>query len=215
MSTPHYKINKNVYCYIKPQEYATCSFISYAHADTEKECKGGGASKRKKTKFEITCWKIIWGTPSHKSLECLQTHKDMLTLSCVHIHTHYRYMHYWWWVGRMRRKKTTDQHAEEKRWVVNFDLREWRQMPDRERKRGPDHRSSVIHIRGSHPPGPPAHPRSVEYPSIQGWAKRARRRAEMKQLREVWRSCTIVKCQSRDYFLLKPAADCSQWRLLS
>ena len=104
---------------------------------------------------------------------------------------------------------------EEKRWVVSFDLREWRQMPDRERKRVPDHRSSVIHIRGSHPPGPPAHPRSVEYPSIQGWAKRARRRAEMKQLREVWRSCTIVKCQSRDYFLLKPAADCSQWRLLS
>ena len=28
-------------------------------------------------------------------------------------------MHYWWWIG-----KTTDQYAEEKRWVFSFDLKE-------------------------------------------------------------------------------------------
>ena len=38
-------------------------------------------------------------------------------------------------------KKMTDQYAEEKRWVFSFDLREWRWMPYRDRKRVPDHRS--------------------------------------------------------------------------
>ena len=45
------------------------------------------------------------------------------------------------------KKKITDQYAEEKRWVFSFDLRECRQMPDRDRKRVPDHRSNVL--RGS------------------------------------------------------------------
>ena len=55
-------------------------------------------------------------------------------------------MHYCWWVDRMRRKETTNQHAEEKRWVFSFYLKEeWRQKtPDRERKRFPDHRSVVL-----------------------------------------------------------------------
>ena len=52
------------------------------------------------------------------------------------------------WVGLLeRKKKITDQYAEEKKWVFSFDLRECRQMPDRDRKRVPDHRSNVL--RGS------------------------------------------------------------------
>ena len=111
------------------------------------------------------------------------------TRTHIHIHTetskqtHYKSMRCWWWVGRMTvlitlfsRKKTTKQYVEEKTWVFNFDLREWRQMPDRDRT---DHRSDVL--KGSDPQRPPAHPRNTEYPSIWDWAKRERRRAEMKQ----------------------------------
>ena len=58
-------------------------------------------------------------------------------------------------------------------------------MSDGERKRVPDHRSDVL--KGSVPHGPPAHPRNTEDPSFRG---RARRRAEMKQLGEVWRRYT-------------------------
>ena len=39
-------------------------------------------------------------------------------------------------------------------------------MPDRERKRVPDHRSDAL--KGSLAQGPPAHPRNMEYPSIRG-----------------------------------------------
>ena len=59
-------------------------------------------------------------------------------------------------------------------------------MPDRDRKRVPDHRSDVF--KGSLPQGSPAHPRNTEGQSIRGLAKRRRRRTEMKQPREVWRS---------------------------
>ena len=61
-------------------------------------------------------------------------------------------------------------------------------MPDRERKRVPEHRSDLL--KGSLPQGSPAHPRNTEYPSIRGRAKRTKSRVVMKQLREVWRSCT-------------------------
>ena len=64
-------------------------------------------------------------------------------------------------------------------------------MPDRERKRVPDHRSHVL--KGCLPQGPPAHPRNTEDASIRSRAKKARRRAEMKLLREVWRR----QCGSR------------------
>ena len=57
-------------------------------------------------------------------------------------------------------------------------------MPDRDRKRVSDHRSDVL--KESLPQGSPAHPRNTEDPSIRGLAKR--RRTEMKQPREVWRS---------------------------
>ena len=63
--------------------------------------------------------------------------------------------------------------------------REWRRSPDRKRKRVWDHRSAVL--KGF------AHRRKTELPSIRGWAKRAkraRRRVEMRQIREMWRSCT-------------------------
>ena len=37
-------------------------------------------------------------------------------------------------------------------------------MPVKERKRIPDHGSDVL--KGSHPHGPPAHPRHTEYPRL-------------------------------------------------
>ena len=49
----------------------------------------------------------------------------------------------------------TDQYAEEKRWVS-----------DRERKRVPDHKSSVSE--GSLLKGPPAHPNNTECQSMRG-----------------------------------------------
>ena len=82
--------------------------------------------------FELII-KIVYGTPSHKSPGCIQRYKDTLILSHTrtHMHTHMCtyttntcISDYWWWVGRMRRKKTTDQYAEEKRWVFSFDLRD-------------------------------------------------------------------------------------------
>ena len=39
---------------------------------------------------------------------------------------------------------------------------EWRRMPDRERKKVPDHRTSVLKRLSQ---GPPAHPRNMEYPT--------------------------------------------------
>ena len=120
---------------------------------------------------------IIYGAPSIKSLERLRKHKDMLISTHTHAHacthTHYKYMHYWWWIG-----KTTDQYAEQKRWIFSFDLREWRQMPDRERKGIPEHRSNVL--KGSLTQGSSAHTRNTEDVSIHGWAKRVRRRVDMK-----------------------------------
>ena len=84
---------------------------------------------------------------------------------------------------------------------------EWRQMPDREGKRVPDHWPDVL--KGSLPQGPPVHPRDTEYSGIGGWVKRARRRAEEKQRSEVWRrSCTRDNVETDEsYFVLNPAAD--------
>ena len=68
---------------------------------------------------------------------------------------HYRThacMHFWGRVGRIEKKETTNQYAEQKRWVISFDLREAREIPVRERKRVPDDRSYVS--KGSPPPGP-------------------------------------------------------------
>ena len=50
------------------------------------------------------------------------------------------------------KEETTNQYAEQKRWVISFDLRESREIPVRERKRVPDDRSYVS--KGSPPPGP-------------------------------------------------------------
>ena len=83
---------------------------------------------------------------------------------------------------------------------------EWRGMPDRERKRVPDDRSDIL--KGSLPKSPPAHPWDTENPSIWGWTKRTRRRVEVKQLGEVWRSCTRDNVEAGEsYFVLNPAAD--------
>ena len=79
--------------------------------------------------------RVIMFISSHVHL-CTHTHMHAHTH--IHTHTHsYQYMYYRWWVGRLKRKKIPDQYAEEKRWVFSFDLREWRWMPDRERKRVP------------------------------------------------------------------------------
>ena len=78
-------------------------------------------------------------------------------------------------------------------------------MPDRERKRVPDDRSDIL--KGSLPKSP-AHHWDTENPSIWSWTKRTRRRIEMKQLGEVWRSCTRDNVEAGEsYFVLNPAAD--------
>ena len=52
-------------------------------------------------------------------------------------------------------RKMTDQYAEEKRWVFNFVIREWRRMPDREEESS---KSQVWCFEGSLPLSPSAHP---------------------------------------------------------
>ena len=41
----------------------------------------------------------------------------------THTHTHYKYRPHCWWFGRTRRKKRTNQYAEEKRWVFSFNVK--------------------------------------------------------------------------------------------
>ena len=92
----------------------------------------------------------------------------------THTHTHYKYMHYWWWVGTRSKWQISMQKR-----VFSSDLeesREWRW--DREEESS---RSQVWCIKRISPPGPPGHPWNTEDPSIWGWAKRARRRVEMKR----------------------------------
>ena len=50
----------------------------------------------------------------------LSAYKDIMIRSFYH----YTYMHCWWCIGRLRRKKITDQYAEEKKWVFSFYLKE-------------------------------------------------------------------------------------------
>ena len=91
--------------------------------------------------------------------------------------THYKYMYELvkWQISMQRRRDS---------FQFRLTRREWRQMPDRERKGVPEHRSSVL--KGSVSQGAPAHSRNMEDASICSWAKRAGRRVEMKYLREVW-----------------------------
>ena len=152
----------------------------------------------------------LYGAPSHKSPEHLQKHKDVLISPNTHAHssplhshthtrpyTHYEYMHY------------QNDRLVCRREEMGFQLwfkRRWRRMLHTERKRVPEHRSNVL--KGSLPQGLSAHPRNMEDPSIWGWVKRVRRRVEMKQLREVWRSRTRDNVEAdENYFALNPAAD--------
>ena len=57
----------------------------------------------------------------------------------------------------------TNQCAEAKTWVFNFDLRDWRRMPDRERE---FQITSPIYWKDLFPQGPPAHPNNTEYPRL-------------------------------------------------
>ena len=136
-----------------------------------------------------------------------QPHTHTHALTHTHTHTHYKYMHYWWWVGTMWRKKMTDQYAEEKRWVFSFDWKEaiedncltltrrgrefqitgpmyWKDLSPR----------VLLPILGTR--------------NIRGWAKRAGRRVDIKQLREVWRSCTRDNVEADErYCVVNPFAD--------
>ena len=97
------------------------------------------------------------------------TYKDIRICSFYHTHTRYKYTRYWWRVGRMRRKKNDRSVCRREEVGLHFWVkrRKWRWMPDRDRKRVPDHRSNVM--KGSLPQGPPVHPRNTASPSIRGW----------------------------------------------
>ena len=115
-------------------------------------------------------------------------HRNAHTNTHTHTHTHTQaYLLWVWW----KQKKENDKSVG-RRERVDFQFwlerAEWRVMPDRERKRVPDDRSAIL--KWSLPKSPSAHPWDTENPSIWGWTKRRRRRIKMKQLREVWRSCT-------------------------
>ena len=47
------------------------------------------------------------------------TYKNIRIHSLYHTHTITTCINYWWWVGRMRRKKITNQYVEEKRWYTS------------------------------------------------------------------------------------------------
>ena len=79
------------------------------------------------------------------SLSCLAEQRDNIgyryisevahTYACTHMHTHThthtrahacthaKYMHYWRWVGRVRRKKMTEECAEEKKTAFSLTTR--------------------------------------------------------------------------------------------
>ena len=64
-------------------------------------------------------------TPTHThSRTHARTHARTRTHAHARTHTTDKHMHYWRWVGRMRRKETTAQYAEEKRWVFSFGFKE-------------------------------------------------------------------------------------------
>ena len=77
-------------------------------------------------------------------------------------------------------------------------------MPDRDRKRVPDHWSDVL--KGSISQGPPILPilGTRKMRVSRGCAKKARRRVEMKQHREVWTDNVEA---GESYFVFNPAAD--------
>ena len=111
---------------------------------------------------------LFYGTPSGKSLECLQRH--FITHTHTHTHTHttntcitsHRLVE---WEG----KKMTDQYAEEKRWFFSFDWKEeseessWHSDRDRERerKKAPDQWKEWKDR--SLPQCPPTHPRNMKH----------------------------------------------------
>ena len=110
-------------------------------------------------------------------------------------------MHYWWWVGRMRRKKTTNQYAEEKRCFFSFDLKEESEEECLTEIGGEFQIMGLMYWKDLSP--------RVLLPILGIWntwmseaeqserMKRVRRRAEMKQFRAAWRSCTQRQCRSR------------------
>ena len=89
----------------------------------------------------------------------------------------------------MRSKKTTDQCAKENRSLFSFDLKE-ESEDECLTERGREFQITFPMYSKDLPQVPSAHARNMEDASIRGGAKRAKKRVEMKQLREVRRSCT-------------------------
>ena len=76
-----------------------------------------------------------------------RTHARTHARTHTHTHTHYKNAIITGdgLIGRMRRKKTTNQYAEEKRWVLSFDLKEESEEDClTEGGRVPGHRSDVF-----------------------------------------------------------------------
>ena len=88
----------------------------------------------------------------------LHTHTHTYTHT-THAHTHTHTLslslslqiHALLVMGWYNEKKMTDQYSEEKRWVFSFDLREWKRMPDNEKKESS--RSQVLCIERISPTG--------------------------------------------------------------
>ena len=89
----------------------------------------------------------------------------------------------------MRRKKTTDQYAEENRSVFSFNIKE-ESEDECLTERGREFQITFPMYSKDLPQVPSAHGKNTEDSSIRGGAKRAKKKVEMKQLREVRRSCT-------------------------
>ena len=121
----------------------------------------------------------------------MHTHAHARTYTHTHTNTHtsQKTQAYSSWVW-CKEKKESEKSAGRRKEVgfqFWFERGEWRGR-NRKRKRVPDDRSDIL--KGSLRKSPPAHPWDSENPSIWGWTKRTRRRIEVKQLGEVWRSCT-------------------------
>ena len=118
-----------------------------------------------------------------------QTHTDTHTHTHSHTHTHTHthrlQIHALLVTGWYNVKKENDRSVcrREEMGVFSFEIKE--ESEDKCLTERRSSRSQVDVMKRSLP-----YPRNTEDPSIWGCAKRARRRAEMKQLWEVWRSCT-------------------------
>ena len=152
--------------------------------------------------MEKTGCKIICGTPTIFAVKGLMM---MIMMMLTHTAKTQAYLLWVWWKQKKR-----------KWWISRlkrrgrFSLLTWKRGATwhawQKKKRVPDDRSDIL--KGYLPKSPPAHPWDTENPSIWGWTLRTRRRIEMKQLRDVWRSCTRDNVEKgKSYVVMNSAAD--------